>query len=145
MDPEDDLITIAYVSSATHELTPDELGEILKVSRERNARDGLTGLLLYHDGNFIQVLEGPEAPVRAAVSRIQRDPRHNQFTVLLDQPIGVRAFAGWSMGFRHVDSISPEDGELYAAFQAGRLQDVGFLRNPVRTWHLIKTFSESMR
>jgi hypothetical protein len=145
MNPEDDLITVAYVSSATHELTTDELGEILKVSRERNERDGLTGLLLYHDGNFIQVLEGPEGPVRAAVSRIQRDLRHNQFTVLLDQPIGVRAFAGWAMGFRHVHSISPEDGELYAAFRAGRLQDVGFLHNPVRTWHLIKTFAESMR
>ncbi len=145
MTVETGLITVAYVSSATHEYTQAELAEILAVSRERNAQDNITGLLLYHDGNIIQVLEGPEAAVRAAFARIFKDPRHHQVTVLLDQPIGERAFAGWAMGFRHVESISPEDGELYAAFQAGRLQDVGFLRNPVRTWHLLKRFSESLR
>ena len=145
MPVEVDLITVAYVSSATHEYTQAELAEILAVSRERNARDGITGLLLYHAGNIIQVLEGPEAAVRATIARIQRDPRHHQITILLDQPIGERAFAGWAMGYRHVETISPEDGELYAAFRAGRLQDVGFLRNPVRTWHVLKRFSESLR
>ncbi len=144
MAPEPGLITVAYVSSATHELSREELSQILAISRERNAPDGITGLLLYCDGNFIQVLEGPEAAIRATVDRIRRDPRHHQFTLLLDQPIGERAFAGWAMGFRHVEEISPEDGELYAAFQAGRLQDVGFLRNPVRTWHLLKRFAESL-
>ena len=145
MEPETDLFTVAYVSSATHRLTDQELAAILDISRERNAHDGLTGLLLYHDGNFIQVLEGPEAPLRATVARIRKDPRHTLFTLLLDQPIGARAFAGWAMGYRHVESISPADGDLYVAFQAGRLQDVGFLRNPVRIWHLLKAFAESMR
>ena len=74
MPREDGLITVAYVSSATHLMTEDELAAILDVSRERNARDGITGLLLYSDGDFIQVLEGPEAPVRAAGERAQRHP-----------------------------------------------------------------------
>lgn len=142
---EDDLITVAYVSSAMHRMTDDELAAILDVSRERNARDGITGLLLYSDGDFIQVLEGPEAPVRAAVARIRKDDRHTHFTILLDQPIGERVFAGWAMGFKNVGTVSAADGDLYTAFRAGRLQDVGFLRNPVRTWHLIKGFAETNR
>lgn len=145
MEGEKNLITVAYVSSATRMFTSDELAAILDVSRERNTRDDITGMLIYSDGNFIQVLEGPEARVRDTVERIRKDARHTQFTFLLDQPIGERIFAGWAMGFKNVGSVSAADGELYAALRAGRLQDVGFLRDPARTWHLLKSFANNMR
>ncbi len=145
MAPEAGLITVAYVSTAAHVLSVEELADILAISRERNVRDGITGLLLYHDGSILQVLEGPEPEVRATMARIQQDARHYQITILLDQPIGERAFAGWAMGFKHIEALSSEDAELLTAFRSGRLQDVGFLRNPARAWHVFKRFADAMR
>ena len=68
---------IAYVSSAATEFTKPQLRAILERSRERNLRLGITGLLLYRNGNFMQVMEGDEATVRELYRLVCNDPRHN--------------------------------------------------------------------
>ncbi len=72
---------------------------ILAASRVNNARDGITGGLLFSEGCFAQVLEGPTDAVEAAFERIQCDERHSEVTVLQVGPITTRDFPNWSMGF----------------------------------------------
>ena len=81
-----------------------EIAAILDVSRRNNARDGITGGLLFSAGCFAQVLEGPSAPIEETFERIQCDPRHNDITVLEAGPIAERAFPDWSMGFTAADA-----------------------------------------
>ena len=97
------LITLAYVSSATTLFTPEELGELLTRSRTKNAAAGITGMLLYKDGNFLQVLEGEEESVIELKTRIARDPRHHGMIVMLQQAVGAREFGDWSMAFVDLD------------------------------------------
>lgn len=98
----DPLWCLVYVSSAVRKFSDAELRELLRESRERNHRCGITGMLLYHDGNFIQALEGPEEAVLSTFGRISVDPRHTGIIKLLHQPIDERQFPQSSMGFRSV-------------------------------------------
>ncbi len=96
---ETDLYQIIYASAATRPIEEDELLGILKCSREKNARLGITGMLLHCDGSFIQALEGPKAQVMDLISVIRKDIRHNRIAVLFEGPIKNRSFSQWSMGF----------------------------------------------
>lgn len=84
---------------------------ILAASRANNARDGITGGLLFSEGCFAQVLEGPAAAVEGTFERIQCDPRHGDVTVLQAGPVATRDFPDWSMGF----TGSSERGSLLGA------------------------------
>jgi hypothetical protein len=64
------LFSTVYVSSATRRLSVAELAEILRVSRADNQRDEITGMLLYKDGNIMQVLEGAEEKVSALIEKL---------------------------------------------------------------------------
>lgn len=90
---------LVYSSTAPVELPDATLAELLRGSRRRNQALGITGLLLYQDRHFLQVLEGPEAAVRTTYQRIARDQRHYALSLLSDGPIAGRVFADWSMGF----------------------------------------------
>jgi Sensors of blue-light using FAD len=91
---------IAYVSSATDRLfTPDHLDQLLMEIRIQNATLGVTGVLLHHDGNFLQYIEGPAASIKQAYARIQRSNAHHGIIELLNEPIHQRHFTQWTMGF----------------------------------------------
>lgn len=63
----------------------------------------MSGLLLYCNQSFLQVLEGETEPVEALYQKIEKDPRHDKLRLLSRAPITVRKFPEWSMGFEHVD------------------------------------------
>jgi hypothetical protein len=73
--------------------------DILAVSRANNARDGVTGALLFNAGCFGQVLEGPRAALEETFERIQQDERHGDVSLLTFEPAPGRAFDNWSMAF----------------------------------------------
>lgn len=104
------MISIVYVSAARHAFTPVELEVLLEKSRANNRRDGVSGVLVYRDGDFLQVLEGPEEAVRRTYDRIAQDPRHGGVIVLDESPITQRNFGDWSMGFRRVNAAERPDG-----------------------------------
>lgn len=93
------LIHLIYASAATSRLTVQDLAQLLERSRERNAQLGLTGMLLYADGSFFQVLEGPGEVVLGLYQKIESDARHMQVTRIISEPIPRRYFSEWSMGF----------------------------------------------
>eukprot|EP00667_Euglena_gracilis_P017724 EG_transcript_18707 len=80
-------------------VTERDLERILAVARRHNLRDGITGLLLFVDGVFIQALEGEEAMVKAAQNRIIHDHRHSNVQTLHEGPLSARNFPHWSMGY----------------------------------------------
>ena len=90
---------LVYCSSAVRPMDEAALTSLLLRARANNTRLGITGVLLYHDGSFLQVLEGAEAVVRSLFDRIVRDPAHSSVVELLSRPIEQREFPGWSMGF----------------------------------------------
>lgn len=93
------LIQLLYSSKATTALSPAELTAILDKSVANNQARQITGLLLYRDGCFLQLLEGEEAVVDAAFRRISLDPRHHQVESLFRSECKQREFAQWYMGF----------------------------------------------
>lgn len=101
----EEVITLTDWSRATNPMGDDELLDILRVSRRNNARRGLTGLLLYRDQCFLQVLEGPEREIESSIKTIEADPRHYSFRTLCRE-VGERQFGTWQMGFENLDSMT---------------------------------------
>jgi len=93
---------VLYQSSAVSAMTEPELRAMLLQARRYNEEHHLTGILLYSDGRFVQLLEGEEQAVRQLYAKIQRDPRHAQVVTVSEGPGPGRRFADWSMGFGRV-------------------------------------------
>jgi hypothetical protein len=97
----DGIFRLVYCSSNTIDTRQgDPVGEIaniLAASRANNARDGVTGALIYSDGSFAQVLEGPLDVVQRTFERIQRDRRHGSVIVLEARHTEARIFGMWDM------------------------------------------------
>jgi Sensors of blue-light using FAD len=109
------LIQCIYASAALRPMPAPDMADLLCHARRNNERLGLTGMLLYAEGSFFQVLEGPLETVDATYARIEADPRHGQVTLIIREPIPRRYFSAWSMGFCQVGA--PELAAL--AGQAG--------------------------
>lgn len=82
-----------------------EVGAIIRVSVRNNRAVGVTGLLLVHEGWFIQALEGPAEAVMTTYGRIVDDPRHSEAKVLQAGPVEARAFAKWNMCARGISTV----------------------------------------
>ncbi|KAA9338160.1 BLUF domain-containing protein [Hymenobacter busanensis] len=95
---------IIYVSTATEDFTPAQLQALLHHNRQRNARYHVTGILLYHEGRIMQLLEGDEAPVRYLYQQIAQDARHTGVVKLADEAIASRSFAQWHMAYWEVEA-----------------------------------------
>ncbi|MBK1690279.1 BLUF domain-containing protein [Rubrivivax gelatinosus] len=88
-----------YASAASEPFDAAALRELLDASRVLNERAGITGMLLYADGSFFQVIEGPAEAVSELFARIVADRRHDHVTRIIEEPIPRRSFGNWSMGF----------------------------------------------
>lgn len=112
---------VVYTSSAIRRMEAEDLSQILREARERNERLDVTGMLLYNDGNFLQVLEADdEETVRNLYERIKGDERHHMVITLMDQPADERDFSDWTMGFRDLAGLAEEDlPEGFTRFMKG--------------------------
>lgn len=106
---------ILYRSQATAQLSNSQLLELLQRARRANAEQQITGLLLYSEGQFVQLLEGPPAAVKNLYARIARDPRHNRVELVREALVPARQFAEWSMDFGFADAVEVE--QVLAAIQ----------------------------
>lgn len=105
------LETLVYLSSAARGFGEDELADILASAERRNPAENLTGMLLYGEGSFAQVLEGPTDRLATMITRIRADPRHTGVIEIMRLPITERAFPDWAMGCRRISSTEPLPGE----------------------------------
>ena len=105
---ENSLHQIIYISRFTD---PDEsiVKNILETALLHNPRNQITGMMLYTDGDVMQVLEGPKNQVTPLFERIQRDRRHCEVFVVLDEPLASRHFPDWSMGYKKIEQPDRAD------------------------------------
>jgi hypothetical protein len=96
-----------YASRAVPAVDQEELVAILKKSKVNNPKAGVTGVLCFSEGIFMQVLEGGRAAVNQLYNRIAADPRHNDVVLLHYDEIAERRFAGWSMGQVNMARLNP--------------------------------------
>jgi Sensors of blue-light using FAD len=104
------LIHSIYSSTATGTFKEHGIPGLLEQIRKANESIDVTGMLLYIEGSFFQVLEGEPTVIDALIRKIQNDARHERFTLIIREPILERNFGGWTMGFEAI-GLS-EAGEL---------------------------------
>ncbi len=102
----ENLMRLLYVSKANSDISDDEIGDILTVSRRRNEEDKITGVLGYGQSYFTQIIEGPDEKLLRLYLRILGDSRHRDCLLLYIAPAKERLFEQWSMGF--VDKVDPD-------------------------------------
>jgi len=105
---------IIYLSAGVNWFSEKELTDVLEISNINNAQCDVTGLLLYSEGSFIQLLEGEEQIVKTTFNRINQDQRHKGMTIIASGIIGYRNFPEWAMGFKsiHANDFNELDGYL---------------------------------
>jgi hypothetical protein len=91
------LVRLLYASRAV-DTSSDAIESILQQSRSHNPGSGVTGVLCYGGGIFLQALEGGRMTVSELYGHIQRDARHKDVVLLHYEEIAERRFAGWTMG-----------------------------------------------
>jgi len=101
------LVRLMYASRATGEISSDDLVASLKKSKANNPGQGITGVLCYSGGVFLQVLEGGRAAISALYNKIINDPRHRDVMLLSFEEIAERGFASWSMGQVNLQRVNP--------------------------------------
>ncbi len=107
-----ELVHCIYASASTVSFTKDEITELLAIAQRNNGALGVTGMLLYEDGSFFQVLEGEKDNVSALFKKIALDKRHSKVIKIIQEPIQERAFSNWTMGYSGITryELSAIDG-----------------------------------
>jgi len=104
--------TLCYVSSSTKSLTASDLEHLFRVNKRNNTEHDVTGILIYNDGNFLQILEGKKLTIKNLFKKINNDQRHFNIIQLIDKPIEERIFHEYKSGFIHFENPKQKQ-ELY--------------------------------
>lgn len=136
------MIYLVYVSSAITIMNHQELIDLLSKAREKNSRLGITGLLLYKDGNFIQLLEGPSEAVHELYNTILQDPRHHRIMLMDEGPLTERQFGTWNMGFRDLNDPTVHAIPGYSEFMNYTFKDDSYHDDPNGRRTLLDMFRE---
>ncbi|GAA3609320.1 BLUF domain-containing protein [Flavivirga amylovorans] len=105
------LKTICYISDSCQEESLNTLKILFSKAKKNNSKYNITGVLIYSNANFLQVLEGDRVSVDATFKRISLDRRHRNLFKVIDINTQQRIFEDYNFGFTIVDN-SKELGEL---------------------------------
>lgn len=97
---------LIYKSTPATEVSESLLLEILNKSQANNAEQKISGVLIYRNQQYFQLLEGREKQVRSIFAKIRQDERHRNVEVLLDQTCAERLMPAWAMGFNQENPTS---------------------------------------
>lgn len=98
------LYELTYCSFAANNLKQKDILKILAKSKEYNKKHNITGCLLYHNHEFLQILEGEEDYVLEVFEKIQNDKRHDQIILLKQGKKNNRLFENWNMTYYDLNS-----------------------------------------
>ena len=108
------VFSVVYLSFATRALDEYDIEQIIQASRVNNKKKGITGMLLYRHGQFLQLLEGSKPMVEDLMDTIAQDDRHSAITIL-SQGFNPRMFADWSMDYCDLSGVDLEDSHVVKA------------------------------
>jgi hypothetical protein len=136
------LTQAAYTSRARRSFNEQDLDEMLATARIKNKALGLSGLLLYQDGLFLQVLEGHRHAVDDLLKTIEADERHDAVRLIWHREIDARDFGDWQMGFLRSKEAWSQAGfvDILEILPKGGIQ---FDERGTRAHQLIDVFKES--
>nr|MBV6630801.1 BLUF domain-containing protein [Oceanococcus sp. HetDA_MAG_MS8] len=97
--PDHSLVQLCYVSVPSNSLTLADVDDILHSARHNNLRHGITGVLSFGNGYFLQILEGAHSAVESTYETICLDPRHSHVKRVQLIGISQRNFDGWAMSY----------------------------------------------
>jgi len=137
------MISLIYVSIARHPMTKQDLLDLLNQCVRNNQAVQITGMLLYKDGKFMQILEGPDAAVRKIYSAIEHDVRHCSIIKLVQGPVVERRFPNWTMGFRDLDAIRADEIPGYEGYLNEEPVGQVFPLDPDRANKLLRMFTDT--
>ena len=134
------ILQAIYISAAAQAFSQEELAELLEKSRKSNAAKSISGMLVYHQGSFLQILEGPEQGVESLLETIASDPRHKEMQILFKDLVEEAEYEEWSMGY-----IDPSGAsrilEGFIGF-GGRLN--ALLEDGTRAKKVVQRFKEGL-
>ena len=99
------LVAKTYLSQSKLDWTDEAIDQLLERSKQNNATRGITGAMIYANGYFMQLIEGPQIAVDKLYSAIEADPRHEVLSLLHSQEIKDRHFSDWAMEYRDSDDL----------------------------------------
>ena len=135
------MIQLIYTSTATNWPGESELVKLLEQARSRNLERRITGMLLYSNQTYLQVLEGEEQDVHRLYEAISNDPRNEGHAVLLEKEIFSRSFPDWSMGFENLENSSGDDIPGFVEVFGGKLDRTIAVNNKTNAIRLLMSFS----
>jgi hypothetical protein len=131
---------LIYLSQATVPFDGPQLEYLLGQARQFNAAHELTGILLYGNEQFFQVLEGEAATVHCLYDRICRDPRHRNVTTYADKAIPARAFPNWHMAYQALPPQQFLEFAGYVSPSSLQLERTGLSVADTQLLQLLRTF-----
>ena len=134
------MINVIYASAATQKMYAHELAKLLQDARKNNEALDISGMLLFHNGSFLQILEGEEDAVETLVAKIKQDPRHKSFNLLLREEIEERDFEDWSMGYVDVSGLADQ----IQGFVDYKSQFQAALNDTSKARRIVKAFQEGI-
>lgn len=108
-----DLYRLTYVSSAREAMSPEGLDAILEVARKNNRRHQISGMLIYHDLQFFQTLEGAPEQLDRVFTSIRKDGRHIGCIQLERCAVARRLFDGWAMAYKRSDELNADQKQNF--------------------------------
>jgi hypothetical protein len=135
------LISLVYLSAAVFPFSPQDLAELLAKSRASNSALGITGMLLFKEGKFLQVLVGEREAVLTLYEKIAKDPRHQRLTTL-SEAAAARDFPESAMGFHDLNSADAVRTAGFSDFLDISLTAADFFSDPARAKRLLSLFKE---
>ncbi len=137
------LVQLIYVSDLVAQ-DESQIAAILSSSVRHNLENGITGMLLYSQGNFLQVLEGERDKVEETYARICQDKRHHNTVMLTEEEVSERQFADWTMGYRQLSPEIAAQLTEYAPFFQFGFDAAAIRAKPGVALAMLELFSQGM-
>ncbi|MCG8673318.1 MAG: BLUF domain-containing protein [Pseudomonadales bacterium] len=135
------LSNLIYISQAVYPFSNEELVNLARQSQQHNTDKDITGMLLYKNQSFMQLLEGQEADILELMAKIKKDQRHTRIRVLFFESVKNRSMPYWSMGFYYMDDLDDADIKRYEQYLQPTADFSGFEEEPGNAISLLKQFA----
>lgn len=137
------MLRVTYLSRESKSLTSKALVDLLEQCKHNNPSLGVTGMLLYANGTFLQTLEGETNTVETLLEKIARDSRHQDFQVIKREVTSTRLYENWSMGFERLTEAALQEVPALQAFQLENFNPEFLGTNPTIVENLLERHRSS--
>lgn len=137
-------IQVVYTSKARSDVSDAQIVDIHSIAINNNAQRGITGMLLYTKGTFLQVIEGEGDTIDRLMEKIKSDTRHYDVEVLVRNSIKHREFKNWSMGYRRLEEADAKALLSFAPFFEDGFDAKKFCKQPGISLDILKALAAQL-